>query len=147
MGDASKKSKADQWFPELYRQLVRSQRTRRCVIEVPVKLNDPQIQHTLLGIELKVGRKRFSCPDLPTARYFKVFAKIGCKEFAIPYNITKISAVADELESSLERTLLLTENDSTKTNKTLRLIRSEIQSMGSGDDVPVFHKTIKGKRG
>ena len=147
MGDVSKKTTVDEWFPELYRQRVRSQRTRRCVIDVAAKLNDPQIQHTLLGIELKVGRKRFSCPDLPTARYIRVFAKIGCKEFAIPYNITKISEIADELESSLERVLLLTERDPSKTNKTLRLIRSEIASMGSGDDVPVFTKTVKGKRG
>lgn len=137
----------DQWFPELYRQRVRSQRTRRCVIDVPAKENSPEIQHTLLGIELKVGRKRFSCPDLPTARYLRVFAKIGCKEFAIPYDITKISAVADDLESSLERSLLSLQSDETKRSKTLRQIRSEIQSMGSGDDVPTFKKTTKGKRG
>jgi hypothetical protein len=142
-----KTNSTQEWFPELYREKVRSQRTRRCVIDVPAKENDPQIQHTLLGIELKVGRKRFSCPDLPTARYFRIFAKIGCKEFAIPYDITKISAVADELESSLERALLSFKSDAAKRSKTLRQIRSEIQSIGSGDDVPTFKKTIKGKRG
>lgn len=147
MGISKETPITDDWFPELYRQRVRSQRTRRCVIDVPAKENAPEIQHTLLGIELKVGRKRFSCPDLPTARYLRVFAKIGCKEFAIPYDITKISSVADELESSLERSLLSFQSDIAKRSKTLRQIRSEIQSMGSGDDVPTFKKTIKGKRG
>jgi hypothetical protein len=147
MGVQMKSPMTEEWFPELYRQKVRSQRTRRCVIDVPSKENEPRIQHTLLGIELKVGRRRISCPDLPTARYMRVFAKIGCKEFAIPYDITKISAIADELESSLERALLRFDGDSVKRARTLRQIRSEIQSMGSGDDVPTFKKTVKGKRG
>jgi len=147
MGISTEKTTTEDWLPELYRTRVRSQRTRRCVIDVPSKENAPQIQHTLLGIELKVGRKRFSCPDLPTARYFRIFAKIGCNEFAIPYDITKISAIADELESSLERSLLLTQGDTSKRNKTLRQMRVEIQSIGSGDDVPAFKKTTKGKRG
>jgi hypothetical protein len=65
------------------------------------------IQHTLLGIELKVGRQRLLCPDLATARYLSVFARAGCPEVAIPYDITKISHLADELESSWYRMLLL----------------------------------------
>ena len=69
--------------------------------------------HTLLGIELKVGRVRLSCPDLSTARYLRVFARIGCGEVAIPYDITKISTAADELESSWQRSILIVSREST----------------------------------
>jgi hypothetical protein len=54
-------------------------------------------------IELKVGRQRMLCPDLATARYLAVFARLGAKAIAIPYDITKISQIADELESSWHR--------------------------------------------
>jgi hypothetical protein len=67
------------------------------------------IQHTLLGIELKIGRQRLLCPDLATARYLSVFARTGCQQVAIPYDITKISHLADELESSWHLMLLLVE--------------------------------------
>ena len=107
MGVQMKSPMTEEWFPELYRQKVRSQRTRRCVIDVPSKENEPRIQHTLLGIELKVGRRRISCPDLPTARYMRVFAKIGCKEFAIPYDITKISAISTAIVTRYSVSILM----------------------------------------
>ncbi len=69
------------------------------------------IQHTLLGVELKLGRKRLLCPDLATARYLSVFARIGCQDVAVPYDITKISHLADELESSWYRMLLLADQE------------------------------------
>src|SRR6185436_620592 len=69
------------------------------------------IQHTLLGVELKVGRRRMLCPDLATARYLSVFARIGSNDVAVPYDITKISQIADELESSWYRMLLLVEQE------------------------------------
>src|SRR5207302_2480789 len=77
----------------------------------------PQIHHTLLGIELKVGRRRMLCPDLATARYLAVFARLGCKAVAIPYDITKISQVADELESSWHRMLLLAADSARETKQ------------------------------
>ena len=70
-----------------------------------------EIQHTLLGVELKLGRKRLLCPDLATARYLSVFARLGCQDVALPYDITKISQLADELESSWYRMLLLAEQE------------------------------------
>ena len=96
-----------EWLPEVYRSKVRSQRTRAYKLEIPKRENRAVVQHTLLGVELKVGNRRFSCPDLSTARYLQIFARLGCADVAVPYDITKISTLADELESSWQKTLLL----------------------------------------
>src|SRR6266480_319083 len=97
----------DAWLPNIYRERIRSKRTRSYSFEGLSQNPRVIIQHTLLGVELKVGRKRLLCPDLATARYLSVFARIGCKDVAVPYDITKISHLADELESSWYRMLLL----------------------------------------
>src|SRR5689334_7490626 len=97
----------DEWLPSIYREKIRSDRTRSLLIDVPQRENTAAIEYTLLGIELKVGKSRFSCPDLATARYMRVFARIGARDFAIAYDITRISGLADELETSWQRTLLL----------------------------------------
>src|ERR671913_2114581 len=99
----------DTWLPLIYRNRVLQMRTRSYHFGALPKKPVCLIQHTLLGIELKVGRRRMLCPDLATARYLSVFARIGCKAVAIPYDITRISHVADELESSWYRILLLAE--------------------------------------
>src|SRR3712207_6239102 len=101
---------SEEWLPHLYETKIRSQRTRAINLDVPERENAAHIQHTLLGIELKVGKHRFACPDLATARYMRVFARLGCPAFAIPYDITKISGAADELETAWQRTLLVLAN-------------------------------------
>ena len=95
------------WLPSIYRQRILKLRTRSYEFPSLARNSEPEIQHTLLGIELKVGRKRMLCPDLATARYLAVFALSNCKAIAIPYDITEISQVADELESSWHRMMLL----------------------------------------
>ncbi|MDQ3375057.1 MAG: hypothetical protein M3521_14370, partial [Acidobacteriota bacterium] len=99
----------EEWIPNIYQNKVRTQRTRAYRLEITERENRAIIQHTLLGVELKVGNKRFSCPDLSTARYLQIFARLGCSNVAVPYDITKISTLADELESSWHKTLLLFE--------------------------------------
>ena len=74
---------ADDWLPNIYKEKIRSQRTRSIVLDVHERENQAEIQYTLLGIELKVGKRRFACPDLATARYMRVFARFGCHEFAV----------------------------------------------------------------
>jgi hypothetical protein len=91
----------------IYREKVRSQRTRAFEMAIPARENVAEILFTLLGIELKVGKLRIACPDLATARYLSVFARLGCREIAIPYDITRISVLADELEVALQKTLLV----------------------------------------
>ncbi len=138
---------ADDWLPAIYEKKIRSQRTRAYKLNIPKKENNAEIQYTLLGIELKVGRKRFSCPDLATARYLRVFARLGCNEFAVPYDITKISPAADEIETSWQRALVLLEklagDDAADRSTLIKTIRNEIVKIGPGDAMPLFDRETK----
>ena len=145
----------DEWLPTIYREKVRTQRTRAHRLEVARRENRALIQHTLLGIELKVGNKRLACPDLSTARYLQIFARIGCREVAVPYDITKISTLADELESSWHKSLLLLEaavKDKTPSVKgrmrgaLIKEMRDEIEKIGAGSLMPEFKQTTKQRR-
>jgi hypothetical protein len=142
----------DETLVEIYAERIRPLRTRSCSIEVPERENEAQILHTLLGIELKVGRRRFACPDLATARYMRVFACLGCRSFAIPYDITRISVLADQLETAWQRMLLSLENETRaksaaakKRARTLlvKSVRSQIQTIGPGDVMPLFKQSTK----
>ena len=138
----------DDWLPSLYAAKVRSQRTRSYKLEVPKRENDPQIQYTLLGIELKVGRKRLSCPDLATARYLRVFARLGCTEFAVPYDISLLPAVADELETAWQRALVVlkkTKADESR-SKLIKRMRDEVNAIGPGDAMPLFDRETKQRK-
>ncbi|MBK9528454.1 MAG: hypothetical protein IPO41_09090 [Acidobacteria bacterium] len=141
---------AQDWLPAIYEKKIRSQRTRSYKLNIPKKENRADIQYTLLGIELKVGRKRFACPDLATARYLRVFARIGCNEFAVPYDITKISPAADEIETSWQRSLVLLErlsSDDVAARSTLiKAIRNEIIKIGPGDAMPLFDRDTKQRK-
>ena len=140
------------WLPRIYRERILKLRTRSYEFEKPKPSERVVIQHTLLGVELKVGRRRLLCPDLATARYLSVFARLGCKAVAVPYDITKISHLADELESSWYRMLLLVEQEarteSTRFRGRLRglllaKIRTEIEEAGPGTRVPEFRQSTK----
>jgi hypothetical protein len=147
---------AESWLPLIYRERILSLRTRSYVFPQPArprtKPSTPEIQHTLLGIELKVGHKRMLCPDLATARYLAVFARAGCAAIAIPYDITKISHLADELESSWHRMLLLV--DSLTGNRgeafatrvrslLIGKVRDAIDDAGAGSRIPEFKQSTK----
>ncbi len=141
-----------EWIPALYRDKVRTQRTRAYHLDITKTEHRADIQHTLLGIELKIGNKRFSCPDLSTARYLQVFARVGCQEVAIPYDITKISTLADELEIAWHKTLLFFE-ELTKSkiasakgrmrSSLIKEIRKEIEEIGAGSLMPEFRQSTK----
>ncbi len=146
---------ADEWIGTIYKEKVRAQRTRSISIDIAERENLPEIQYTLLGIELKVAKRRFACPDLATARYMRVFARIGCREFAIPYDITGISAVADELETSWHRSLLLLD-DKTQgrpsrsiaqaRSQLIKAMRTELNAAGAGDAMPLFDRETRQRR-
>src|ERR1051326_2742769 len=131
----------DSWLPQIYAERVLKSRTR--AYEFPSFPRNPpiEIHHTLLGIELKVGRSRMLCPDLATARYLSVFARVGCQAIAIPYDITRISLVADELESSWHRMLLMSDRVTSTLSSAFRArvrrqiiakVRDEIEKAGAG---------------
>lgn len=147
-----KEKLGEQWLPTLYETKVRSQRTRAFKLEIPETESRVSILHTLLGIELKVGNRRIQCPDLSTARYLQIFARIGCGEVAIPYDITKISTIADDLESSWQKSLLyLAEQTKGKTpaakgrmrSMLIKEIRREIEEIGAGALMPEFKQTTR----
>jgi hypothetical protein len=101
---------------------------------------------------LKIGRHRMACPDLATARYLAVFARAGCTNVAVPYDISRISRLADELESSWHRMLLLVEHVAGRREQTFRsrlsnlLIkdaRREIEEAGAGTAIPQFNQNTK----
>jgi hypothetical protein len=148
-------SLGDDWLPRIYEAKVRSTRTRSLSIDVPSRENHVAIEYTLLGIEVKVGRRRFASPDLATARYMRVFARIGCGEFAIPYDITRISPLADELETSWQRIVLLVEESikgktdrsrSAARSRVVRAVRDEILSIGPGELMPSFDRETRQRK-
>lgn len=144
-----------EWIPGIYEKRVRSQRTRAIKLDVPARLNEAAIQYTLLGIELKVGKLRIACPDLATARYLRVFARLGVCEVAIPYDITKISVIADELETAWQKLVLIVETEgcglsgagmARLRNYVIRSIRSEVAEIGAGAAMPTFDRETRQRR-
>lgn len=146
----------ESWLARIYRDRILKLRTRSYVFPASAKTratqSTPVIQHTLLGIELKVGHQRMLCPDLATARYLAVFARAGCPAIAIPYDITKISHLADELESSWHRMLLLAdkvagdrgEPFATRVRSLLiGRVREAIAAAGAGTRIPEFKQSTK----
>jgi len=140
------------WLPHIYRQRILSKRTRSYHFKGLNNKSRVEIQHTLLGVELKAGRRRFLCPDLATARYLSVFARTGSEQIAVPYDITKISQLADELESSWHRMFLLVDHLAADKSERFRTrvgrllvnrIRTEISELGAGSSVPEFKQTTK----
>jgi hypothetical protein len=142
----------DHWIPRIYRERILRMRTRSYDFPPLPKHPTPQIHHTLLGIELKVGRRRMLCPDLATARYLSIFARAGCRAVAIPYDITRISQLADELESSWHRMFLLagalarhrSSAFQTRIGQLLiATVRDEVSAAGAGTRVPEFTQSTK----
>ena len=140
------------WLPRIYRERILKLRTRSYHFAIEGAPKRILIQHTLLGVELKIGRKRLLCPDLATARYLSVFARLGCKDVAVPYDITKISQLADELESSWYRMLLLVDQEARAKSTSFKNrvrgsvvaeIRAEIAAAGAGTRIPEFKQSTK----
>lgn len=142
----------DAWLPHIYRERIRSKRTRSYRFAGLTKEPRVEIQHTLLGVELKAGRRRLLCPDLATARYLSVFARAGCEYVAVPYDITSISQLADELESSWHRMFLLADQHAAGKSEAFRTrirrvlvknIRAEISAAGAGTSMPEFRQSTR----
>lgn len=142
----------DAWLPLIYRNRVLQMRTRSYHFGPLPQRPVCEIQHTLLGVELKVGRRRLLCPDLATARYLAVLARAGCEDIAVPYDITKTSQLADELESSWHRMLLLADRNAAAESDRFRTrlhglliakLRAEVDAAGAGTARPEFKQDTK----
>jgi hypothetical protein len=150
-----KETLGEMWLPYIYREHILRLRTRSAHLDFPAKVKNIEVQHTLLGVELKAGRRRMLCPDLATARYLAVFARANCPDIAVPYDITQISRLADELESSWHRMLLLIERTAEKRSRAfgsrlrtllLQEVQTEIREAGAGTPVPQFNQNTKQRR-
>lgn len=149
---AIKEKLGEMWLVNIYRDKIRPLRTRAYKLDIPEKENAVEIQHTLLGVELKVGNIRLACPDLSTARYLQVFARLGCQEIAVPYDISRISTIADELESSWQRILLFFDEAAADKSATakgrlrstlIKDIRNDLDEIGAGEKMPEFRQSTK----
>lgn len=137
--DEIKASLGEFWIPDIYAERVRTKRTRAFSLNVPERSNTPEILHTLLGVELKVGKSRFACPDLATARYLQVFARLGVRDVAVPYDISKISSLADDLETGWQRmSLVIADRSARERNAAIKAVREAIKESGPGDLIPTF---------
>lgn len=141
-----------QWLGAIYRNQILNLRTRAMQVRAAARNEEVEPFHTLLGIELKIGRHRQHCPDLATARYLAVWARAGCTDVALPYDITQISRLADELESTWHRMLLLIDYMSTNRapafhsrvrSYLLGELQREVRSAGAGRAVPLFKQNTK----
>jgi hypothetical protein len=139
----------------IYRDRILGQRTRQYHLRAASKNSRVEVLHTLLGIELKIANRRLLCPDLATARYLAVFARLGCDLIAVPYDITQISRIADELESSWHRMMLLIEHLTTDRSTRLRTLvrrrllddtRAKIGELGAGERFPQFNQKTRQRR-
>ncbi|MFN7929268.1 MAG: hypothetical protein U0Y68_15240 [Blastocatellia bacterium] len=90
----------EQQIAVLYRERILPMRTRKYELKAPTKPALVEVLHTLLGIELKIGKRRLWCPDLATARYLAVFARLGLEAVAVPYDTRPNFRLADDLESA-----------------------------------------------
>ncbi len=138
------------WLANIYREQILTIRTRSYHFAEVAPTARIEIQHTLLGVELKIGRRRLFCPDLATARYLSVFARVRCNDVAIPYDITQLSCLADELESSWQRMLLLIEHNLAGRAVRARIkglliarLRTEIAAAGAGSAIPEFKQSTR----
>lgn len=141
------------WLPEIYRERILKTRTRAYHFGKLPRSPRVEINHTLLGVELQIGRRRFLCPDLATARYLSVFARSGCEDVAIPYDITQVSFFADELESAWQRTFLLIEHEFSNNVSRARIrgliiakLKAEIAEAGAGAAIPEFKQSTRQRK-
>ena len=150
-----KRQLGDQLISVIYRDRIRAMRTRSYRLDAPMKKTAVEVMQTLLGVELKIGKRRVLCPDLAMARYLSVFARLGLAEVATPYDITQISRLADDLESSWYRMLTLVEHLAVEQsarfrNRVLAILiadeRKGVSEAGAGPAIPQFNQNTKQRK-
>ena len=145
----------ESWIPQIYADRVRPLRTRAFEMDIAERESSPEIMDTLLGCELKAGRVRVPCPTRPVARYLAVFARLGCRKVAVPYDITQIPELADEFErawAETERHLasaaagLSPQSAGRLRAALIREMRTEVAKIGSGELMPLFDTSTKQRK-
>jgi hypothetical protein len=63
LGVHIKETLGEAWLPRFYRERILPARTRAHDLQAAAaKPEQVEVQHTLLGVELKIKRRRISCP-------------------------------------------------------------------------------------
>jgi hypothetical protein len=150
-----KRQLGGQLISVIYRDRIRAMRTRSYQLNASIRKVAVEVMSTLLGVELKIGKRRLLCPDVATARYLAVFARLGVAEVAVPYDITQVSQLADDLESSwyqmltLVESLALEQSDRSRNKVRAILIADErigIIEAGAGPAIPQFNQNTKQRK-
>lgn len=153
--DAILNSLGDQRIDFLYRDRVRPGRTRRYQLKAPQRPTNVEILFTLLGTELKIGRRRLLCPDVGTARFLGVFARLGVDEVAVPYDITQVGRLAPVFETAWQQMLSAFERETRDLTPQARgrvrslLLnrqRESIVETGAGPQMPEFDRSTRQRR-
>jgi hypothetical protein len=124
-------------FVRFYQEEILSLQTR--TVTLLGRKCRPKLMYTFLGYELKLGRKRLTCPDMVTVRYLKIFAQLGCKSIEIPYDPTHTARVLPFLErlfDAIDRKLIVGAEDGRlsaqrRTQRTYRKIRTALSKTRS----------------
>ncbi len=95
-----------------------------------------ELQRTFLGYEVKVGRRRFTCPDRITALYLRFFAEIGLAEVKVPYDPTLTAKLVPGLEGALEKIHEVIRQKRLDRQRRLRTIRRVYRRIRSRLTVP-----------
>lgn len=153
--DAILDSLGDQRIDWLYRDCVRPGRTRRYQLKAPKRPTHVEILFTLLGTELKIGRRRLLCPDVGTARFLSIFARLGVDEIAVPYDITQVGRLADVFETAWQQMLSRLERETGDFTPQARgrvrslllgRLRESIAETGAGPKMPEFDRSTRQRR-
>jgi len=83
----------------------------------------PQIIYTLLGYEVKAGKKRITCPDTVTARYLSLFSALALESVPLPSTLTVTASILPEPEAimeSIKEDIRARESDQKNAQKLLR---------------------------
>lgn len=66
----------------------------------------------------------------------------------MPYDITRISPIADDLETAWQRTLLVIESNvlGDARAKVVKAIREEIARIGPGEPMPLFDRETRQRK-
>jgi hypothetical protein len=145
----------DRSIEALYRDRVRSLRTRSYPLNAPARPTSIEIQKTLLGTELKIGRRRLLCPDIATARFLAIFAGLGVTEVAVPYDITQIDRLAEVFEQARTEAMALIDDETAGMSPQARgrirqawiaSQRAAIAAAGAGPTMPQFDQSTKQRR-
>jgi hypothetical protein len=107
--------------------------------------------YTFLGFEVKMGRKRVTCPDMGTARYLKLFAELGMDSVQIPYDPSQTAQIVPQLEAAFDQIKAsLSKQESNRVQRqavlrrTYKKLRDELKKAKTADPRPVETTDLSG---